>query len=348
MRNRDKGTAMKTQATNRSVGQLIKAITTGELIPRPDFQRRLVWSLADKLNFLDTVLNGYPFPEIYIAQGEIDLATAIGTEILVDGQQRISTLHQFFSGSPLLKLPSSHPSYEELSGDKKKEFLGYSVAVRDLGISSPDQIREVFKRINSTSYSLNEMEIANALYRGPLNACARSLAEGAFFEKNKLFSPREVKRMRDVVYCLTILISMMSTYFNRDDELESYLERFNDELPEQEELTERFHECEHFITQCRFDPKSRAWKKTDLLVLFVEIDRILHKEHINMNPSIVGPALASFYNEVDAELKDPSGDEDLSAYVRTTLQATNDRISRVNRGRVLRKKIAEVVPKIRI
>jgi hypothetical protein len=337
---------MKTQATNRSVGNLIKAISSGELIPRPDFQRRLVWSAADKISFLDTVLKGYPFPEIYIAQGEIDLDTAVGTEILVDGQQRVSTLHQYFSASPLLKLPKNHVAYNDLSGDEKKQFLGYSVAVRDLGISSPDQIREVFKRINSTAYSLNEMEIANALYRGPLNGCARRLAEGAFFEINKLFSPREVKRMRDVVYCLTILISMMSTYFNRDDELEDYLNRYNDEFPDEKQVSDRFHACEHFITQCKFPIKSRAWKKTDLLVLFVELDRILYKDKVAMNPHVVGPALERFYDAVDAELKEPSGDDDLSAYVRTTLQATNDRSSRVNRGKVLRKKIAEVVPAV--
>ena len=338
---------MKTSATNRSVGQLIKAIGAEELIPRPDFQRRLVWSNSDKLKFLDTVLSGYPFPEIYIAQGKIDLTTAEGTEILVDGQQRISTLHQFFTASPQLKLMKGQAAYNDLSEGQKKEFLGYSVAVRDLGISSEHEIREVFKRINSTAYSLNEMEIHNALYRGPLNGCAQKLAEDEFFEENKLFSAREAKRMRDVVYCLTILISMMSTYFNRDDALEEYLERYNDEFPEEQTLTARFHACEKFITECAFKAKSRAWKKTDLLVLFVELDRILHKDKIAMSPTVVGPVLETFYDQVDHELTDPKGDEDLQAYVRTTLQATNDRTSRVNRGKVLRKKISTVVPKIK-
>jgi Protein of unknown function DUF262 len=339
---------MKTAATNRSVGQLVKLIASKELVPRPDFQRRLVWSNSDKLKFLDTVLNGYPFPEIYIAVGDMDLDTAVGTEILVDGQQRISTLFQYFTASKLLKLSKDEMPYNDLSEGKKREFLGYSVAVRDLGIASAEQIREVFKRINSTAYSLNEMEIHNALYRGPLNGCAQKLAEGAFFEENKLFSSREAKRMRDVVYCLTILITMMSTYFNRDDDLEEYLERFNDEFPDEKAVTERFLACERFITKCNFQPKSRAWKKTDLLVLFVELDRILHKDKIALDATKVGPQLQSFYDAIDRELSLPTGDEDLTAYVRTTLQATNDRVSRVNRGRVLRKKILEVVNKAKI
>jgi uncharacterized protein with ParB-like and HNH nuclease domain len=93
---------MKTSAENRRVRALLNGIQSGELTPRPDFQRKLVWSNKDKVAFLDTVLGGYPFPEIYIAVGDVNLETAAGTEMLVDGQQRITTLHQYFTASPAL------------------------------------------------------------------------------------------------------------------------------------------------------------------------------------------------------------------------------------------------------
>src|SRR5438046_341748 len=63
---------MKTVATNRKVRVLITALRDGVLVPRPEFQRRLVWSNRHKQAFLDTVLKGYPFPEIYIAAGDVD------------------------------------------------------------------------------------------------------------------------------------------------------------------------------------------------------------------------------------------------------------------------------------
>src|ERR1039457_4032453 len=85
-----------TTATNKKLRILLTDIRDGKLIPRPEFQRRLVWTNKDKVKFLETVLEGYPFPEIYIAAGSIDPETGEGTEMLVDGQQRITTLFQYF------------------------------------------------------------------------------------------------------------------------------------------------------------------------------------------------------------------------------------------------------------
>jgi hypothetical protein len=216
---------MKTSAENRRVRQLLSGIQTGEITPRPDFQRNLVWSNKDKIAFLDTVLGGYPFPEIYIAVGEVNLETAAGTEMLVDGQQRVTTLHQYFTASTALTLPDGMRPYSALAPDEQREFLNYEVAVRNLGIIDTETIREVFRRINSTAYSLNAMEIHNARYRGPLKQCADDIAQDPFFDEHRLFSGREIRRMRDVVYSLTIVICMLSTYFHRETELEEYLDR---------------------------------------------------------------------------------------------------------------------------
>ena len=330
---------MKTSADNRRVRQLLSAIVNGELVPRPDFQRGLVWSNKDKLAFLDTVLKGYPFPEIYLAVGDVDLETAAGTEMLVDGQQRVTTLHQYFTNSSALRLGDNIPSYISLDDMRKAEFLNYEVAVRNLGIITKEEIIEVFRRINATSYALNAMEIHNARYRGPLKQAADDLSADDFFVKHKSFSPQELKRKRDIVYVLTIIISMMSTYFHRDEILEGYLSDYNDDFPQDTEIRQRFVKARDFINAAGFSPKSRAWKKTDLLVLFVEVDRLLFKERISLDPKTVGQRVNAFYQRVEKELKEPSGNEDLQAYIRTTVQATNDRASRSNRGRVLRKAI---------
>lgn len=77
--------------------------------------------------------------------------------MLVDGQQRVSTLIQYFSGSNELKLGNDIPSYSSLPDKVKNSFLQYDVVVRDLGALSESEIKEVFKRINSTGYSLNAM-----------------------------------------------------------------------------------------------------------------------------------------------------------------------------------------------
>jgi len=330
---------MKTSAENRKIRALLSALQSGELTPKPGFQRKLVWSNKDKLAFLDTVLTGYPFPEIYIAAGEVDLVTAKGTELLVDGQQRITTLHQYFVNSDAIELSADIPPYNELNDAQKTEFLNYDVAVRNLGIVDLETVKEVFKRINSTSYSLNAMEIQNARYRGPLKKCADDIAADKFFKNHKLFSVREIRRMDDVVYSLTLIICMLSNYFNRKVELEPFLKQYNDEFADDLIVRERFEKIKTFIDDCGFSKRSRAWKKTDFLVLFIELDRIINKEQVNLDAAKIGKAVETFYERVNQELGNPSGDDDLQTYFKTTVQATNDRSSRINRGRVIRKVI---------
>lgn len=334
---------MKTSADNRRVRQILSGVKHGTIIPRPEFQRNLVWSNKDRVAFLDTVLRGYPFPEIYVALTEVDLETAEGAEMLVDGQQRVTTLFQYFEGSQSLKLPAGIAPYRELDAGQQTNFMNYEVAVRNLGVVSIEEVKEVFRRINATSYALNAMEINNARYNGALKITADKIAADDLFNRHKTFSTREVQRMRNTVYALTIIISMVSSYFHRDDEIENYLEMYNDDFPLGQEVMERFATARSFLESLSLDDKSRAWKKTDLLVLLVEIDRILNRENIELDPDVVGPALVNFYNRVDAELAEPSGDEDLQAYFRTTVQATNDRSSRINRGKVIRKVLLATV-----
>jgi hypothetical protein len=108
--------------------------------------------------------------------------------MLVDGQQRLSTLYDYFHGSNELRLKDVTP-YEKLDDTKKREFLEYEVVVRDLGSLDLEQIKEVFRRINSTSYALNAMEIDNARYDGEFKCLAEKLAEEAIFDESNFSAP---------------------------------------------------------------------------------------------------------------------------------------------------------------
>ncbi len=145
---------MKTLATNKTIRELLTAIRNGTLVPSPEFQRNLVWSNKHKSAFIETVLRGYPFPEIYIAAGEVNPDTGEAIEMLVDGQQRLTTLYQYFSQSQDLKLTKGISPYSDLTHEKKINFLKYEVVVRDLGQTSITEIKEILQRINSTNYSL--------------------------------------------------------------------------------------------------------------------------------------------------------------------------------------------------
>lgn len=334
---------MQTSATNRKIRTLLSDIQRKVLIPRPEFQRRLVWSNKHKSAFIETVLCGYPFPEIYIAAGKVNTDTGEGTEMLVDGQQRVTTLKQYFQGSADLKLSREILPYSELGEKAKTNFLEYEVVVRDLGNISMAEIKQVFQRINSTNYALNAMEVHNARFDGEMKQFAEKLAQHKFFDKHRVFRAHDMRRMSDTSFALSLIITVMSTYFHRENELENYLHQYNDAFEEKELLKEEFSKIFVFIDKCRLPQNSRAWRKTDLFTLLVEIYRVLIKENKSPNPTEVGKRLRKFYMLVNSIRQNEEADEKedirLTEYYTTTRRATSDRANRINRGKILREVI---------
>ncbi len=330
---------MRTSATNKRLRTLLTGIRDEVLIPNPHFQRRLVWSNDHKIAFIETVLAGLPFPEIFISAGSVDRNSGDGTELIVDGQQRITTLYQYFTGSRDLKLGGKVVEYANLSPEDKLEFLEYEVVVRDLGPLGEDETREIFQKINSTNYALNAMEVNNSRFDGMLKKYAEELAQSELFESNRVFTSLDVRRMNDVRFVLTVIISILSGYFNRDEELEPYLERFNDEFPDLNNVRGRIDRVMEFLKECGFESRSRIWQKADLLNAFVEIDRVLNVDGIQINPGKFRAAMNSLFTDVEAVTRDENAPSDASEYYRRVKSGINDRISRINRGLVVRQRI---------
>lgn len=321
---------MKTTATNRKIRQLIQAIQRDELLPRPEFQRRLIWTHENKNSFLDTVIHGYPFPEIYIADGDVDTETGEGKQLLVDGQQRVTTLVQYFLGSEHLHL-STVPPYAGLDENQKRAFLDYDVAVRDLGNVTKKEIIEVFSRINATNYALNEIEINNAIYTGKLKTFAEKLASNDFFENHGVFGSRDLKRMGDLRFTLLCVVTLVKGYFNRDDLLEEALAQFNDDFPDEASCSKAFEDVFAFIEECGFLSKSRIWKKSDLFTALIELTLLRNIANLTLQPSVVIERLESFYDRVESAA-DNSADSVAYIYYKAAVQASNDRVNRIRRG----------------
>lgn len=326
---------MKTTATNRKLNAILVAIRDETLIPRPEFQRRLVWSNKHKLNFIDTVLKGLPFPEVYVAAGDLDVDTGNGNELLVDGQQRITTLYQYFTESDLLKLDKRMKPYSKLSPQEKNKFLGYDVVVRDLGNQDISAIKEIFERINSTKYALNAVELHNARYDGAFKKYAEALSENKFFETHEVFNANDAKRMLDVRFALELVTTLMSTYFSQDDEVEAYLKKYNDEFKNAKALNKEIEEVFKVIEKLQFDSECRVWNKIDLFTLIVEVHRVIYKESMKISLIKCKKLLTKFYSAVSAKGEESKRTSDLNRYITASIQATSHRKSRIERGDVI-------------
>jgi hypothetical protein len=140
--------------------------------------------------------------------------------------------------------------------------------------------------------------------------------------------------MNDVAFCLTFVITITSTYFNRHNDLEDYLESYNDEFEDAVRLNREIQEVFNFIDACELDSRSRAWQKADLLTLLVETHRALIKEGRDLSSEIIGTKLVEFYERVNRALRGEVDEASITEDHRAAIQAPNDRSSRITRGRI--------------
>lgn len=146
---------LRYQVRSREIVDLFNAMRSGRLTLSPYFQRNLVWRDAHKRDFIDTILKGFPFPQIFLARGPIDLDTMAASQCVVDGQQRLSTIRQFIEGG----ISVSGKNFVDLNSAEKEDFLKYEIAVIDFDLDVGDQrLKEIFHRLNRTYYSLSAIE----------------------------------------------------------------------------------------------------------------------------------------------------------------------------------------------
>jgi hypothetical protein len=303
-----------------------------------------VWNNTAKEKFIDTILKGYPFPEIFIAEGGRSSKSTRREELLVDGQQRLTTVIAYVEGAENYFLYRSIPKFNDLDEDQRTAFLDYVVAVRDLGTASIDVIREIFNRINSTDYALVSMEILNAMFSGPFKQFCLQLSQDQFFERHGVFPKAYQKRMYDVTFCVILVTTLLSGYYKRDERNKEYLELYNEEFPQADSIRFAVDRVFDFVDRCGFREKSRAWKQTDLFTLLVELHTALVVEKLPLDPAEVGPRIALFHDRVDElyqgrklpdESEVPANAQNVFSYLKAATKATNDKYARVERARII-------------
>src|SRR5262249_3161415 len=140
--------------------------------------------------------------------------------------------------------------------------------------------------------------------------------------------------------------TILSGYYRRDEKNEEYLERYNDDSPQQESVQASLDRVFDFVEQCGFEEKSRAWKQTDLFTLLVELHAALVVDKLSLDPAAVGPPLKHFSNQVNELLREkklpaknefPPDQKQVFLSLKAATKATNDKSARVERAEVISK-----------
>lgn len=208
----------------------------GTLEISPKFQRRAVWLDEERSQLIGSVLRRLPFPEVYI-QVATDSQTGAQRNVVVDGQQRITSILRFIDNQvaapnePDFGLRGQY--FRDLSDDDKTRFWNYKVVTRTLNTTSDAEIRDLFGRLNTNNYALNDQELRNARYTGKFKQAAERIADEAIFSVLGLFTPREIRRMEDVEFASELLLLVVAGITNKKDLLDDAYMNMNEEFPEQ-------------------------------------------------------------------------------------------------------------------
>jgi hypothetical protein len=316
---------IKPSVTNPTVADIYQEIDQGKLVLRPDFQRKFVWTHEHQEAFIDTMLNGLPFPEIYVCEGDVDVQRLRTTRLVIDGQQRLTTIRNYIEGKhdrPFLKVPT----YQQLSTDQKRDFASYQIVMRDLGKVDEETTREIFRRINLTKFKLDDVEIHNAIYDGQFIQAAKYVLENVNLEQYGVLRESEFSRMADLHFILLVMATLENGgYFAQDREVEPKVAAFNDEYPNRDHMIALLIKVFATIKDLNLPVDSMWFRKSNFFTLVVEI-----ASHIDALPHDLPERLAALQDNVMANRLDTSSE--FYRYYSYMYQATHGRQARVVRG----------------
>ena len=343
---------MRHTATTHPISWFTDRDREGNLVIQPSFQRRSVWTNRQKSHLIESILLRLPIPEIYM-QVKTD-ADGNSEFIVVDGQQRISTILEFVGsdGREPFELNHLGPdsewqgyTFNALDDDQKTSLFGHSMAVRYLQEAMDHEIKDLFRRLNKFLTPLNAQELRNATYRGPFLKLSESMAEDEFWSENRLATPDSIRRMRDIEFMSDLIIGVLNgPQSGNSKTLDKYYAAFEDyerEFPSQRECKKRFLLTLSLIQEILPGIKSTRWSnKTDFYSLFIALAHILRDRGLPQTSfEILSEALHRFEKEIDEHQEDEDKPvrDDVANYVRAIRRGSSDQTRRGVRHQILLK-----------
>ena len=341
--------------------ELVQQVKTGKLIPDAYFQRNLVWREVHKRDLIETVLKGYPFPQMFFSSGKIDVENMSTTSCIVDGQQRTNAILGFVDN----EFAADGRYFKDLSDVEKAYFLKYEIAVVVLDLDNDSHhVREIFKRLNRTSNSLSIVEKLASEYSpteymyvakllaGAVNprdtpqeeeaeedwrvdpnlpdeliGWAKAKPHSMFAEvirRLEVFTESELARKVHIMYVLNIMSTLIGGFFNRNDKTTSLLEDYKDQFPEKDRVCNLLNASCEVVGRLPLGASSFWTTKASFFSLVIAIGKAI-EAGISIDVGRLGAELSAFAVEPD------------QSYVFAAREGVNNRKERLARHEAIEK-----------
>ena len=331
---------IKYHVRSKELIDVVNEVKNRRLIMSPYFQRNLVWRQLHKIDFIKTILLGYPFPQIFIAKGSIDLNNMSTTSCIVDGQQRMNSIIEYVKDD----FKVDNRSFTDLDAKEKETFLKYQIPIIDLDIDNNDpEIIEIFQRLNRTFYSLSAIEKLSTEYApSEFMLLAKLLTNEIRFTSseeeeeeeelplqhdptipnsfidwtkdkkirhyNKLileegiFTPYELSRQVHLMFTLNVLATYTSDFYNRNEFVTRYLDEYSEVYPTKDTVLDVLERAANKILKLKLKKKSYWLNKANIFSII-----ILFAKNISsiepMDEKIIKDKLDAFETDLPSDYK---------------------------------------------
>jgi Protein of unknown function DUF262 len=165
--------------TDWTTATILDQLDRGNIQLNPRFQRRDAWNIRRKSRFIESIILGFPIPQIVLAANEKER----GKFIVLDGKQRLLTILQFYGKSETL-----NDKFKLKDLEFRTDLNGYTYEALENNISLSDVLTlldnqtirttlirnwhtenflyKIFLRLNVENTPLSPQELRQALHPG--------------------------------------------------------------------------------------------------------------------------------------------------------------------------------------
>lgn len=194
------------------IQDLINDHESEKLDLNPWYQRRSVWTSAQKSYLINTLFERKPIPAIYIRHS-INLEKQISIKEVVDGQQRSRAVLEYCENkfSANIIIGEKKKFFRDLTKTEKEKILLTPLPIGFLLGATDEDVVDIFARINSVSKTLNYQEKRNAKYSGEMKQLCLQFASQRlnFWRKANIFTANDIARMGEVQFVSELVQNLL-------------------------------------------------------------------------------------------------------------------------------------------
>lgn len=243
-----------------TIETIISQIESNNIDLNPAFQRRNVWENDKRSKLIESLIVGYPVPEVVLAE----IPGRKKQYVVIDGKQRLLAIHGFFKpeneywkGKAELKGLTIRKDLEGSAIDKFDSDDLRLLNNADLrctilsGYKTTAVLYDVFYRLNTGSVPLSMQELRNSLHKGDFSKFITNKTNNQIPLHKIMSLSGPDKRFKDIEIILKFLsINYSDKKYNSNlkDFLDSFTEYGNSTWSEKK--TEIEKSCDDFDQAC--------------------------------------------------------------------------------------------------